>query len=149
MALARDGFRGFVPWKALQDKALPSAPGVYMVLCDSADPGTFLDASPAGWFKGKNPTVDPETLSKKWVESAAVVYIGKATDLRKRLRQFSRHGHGKPEGHWGGRYIWQLADAADLLVVWKEVPDPREEERRLLADFRREYDRIPFANLRM
>jgi len=79
-----------------------------------------------------------------------VVYIGKATRPPRRLRQFRDFGAGKPVGHWGGRLIWQLADADELVVAWKITAseDPLEAERSLLGRFRGEYGSLPFANFR-
>ena len=54
-------------------------------------------------------------------------------------------------GHWGGRYIWQLADSADLVVAWRrcnEGETAREREVELLSAFTQQYARLPFANLR-
>ena len=62
-------------------------------------------------------------LQNNWVDDAIVVYIGKATNLRAKLGQYRRYGLGRPVGHQGGRYIWQLADHAELLVAWRETPD--------------------------
>lgn len=57
----------------------------------------------------------------------------------------------RPIGHWGGRYIWQLADADELLVAWHPISwdeAAREYERRLLAHFGDlDEGRRPFANL--
>lgn len=78
-----------------------------------------------------------------------MIYIGKAAVLRDRLRGYMRFGEGKPAPHWGGRYIWQLADAKSLLVCWKATPDeaPRLVERRLIQEFCAQYGKRPFANL--
>jgi hypothetical protein len=54
-------------------------------------------------------------------------------------------------GHRGGRLIWQLADADELLVAWRSITwdeAARDFERRLLAAFAEQHDgRRPFANL--
>lgn len=110
----------------------------------------FVEQSPAGHFRDKDPTVDRATLHEHWVADCPVLYIGKARRARRRLRQYAGHGAGKPVGHWGGRYIWQLADATDLLVAWHVITwgeDPREYEKRLLKHFARLHQgRRPFAN---
>ena len=58
-------------------------------------------------------------------------------------------GQGKPPGHWDGRPIWQLANAKSLLIAWKELPAGglNQTEAKYHADFRREFGRLPFANL--
>lgn len=61
---------------------------------------------------------------------AHTVYLGKGDKLRTRLRTYARFGAGDPKAaHWGGRYIWQLADAAELLVAWRELGDRVETAR--------------------
>lgn len=81
-----------------------------------------------------------------------MVYIGKAEKqaLRKPLGQYIDFGLGKPVGHWGGRYIWQLADARDLKVCWRPVVNVPAgvEESRMIQAFKRAYGVRPFANLR-
>ena len=147
--LAAGGFVGFLPWKDLSLEEIPAEQGVYVVLNASADPPELLSQSPAGRFKGRDPTASRTTLETAWVEGCPLVYIGKAAGLRTRLRQYRDHGQGKPVGHWGGRYIWQLSDSDELLVAWKVTNDaPELVEREMLAAFVDRYGQLPFANLR-
>jgi hypothetical protein len=77
--------------------------------------------SPGGHFKEKDPTVTIPELQANWVADSSVIYIGKADAARKRLMQFAKFGAGQKIGHWGGRYIWQLADSNDQLVAWHPI----------------------------
>jgi hypothetical protein len=81
-------------------------------------------------------------------KSSSVVYIGKADNLRRRLRQFAQFGAGRPVGHRGGRLIWQLTRSTELLTAWRETPGEvaREVEKAMLVDFRAAYGKPPFAN---
>ena len=150
-SLKETGFVGFVPVAELWGGALrmiPDVPGVYVVCRVSDGAPVFLETGSGGHFKGKAPNVAVAELAANWVGGTPVVYIGKATSLRKRISQYVRFGQGKPVGHWGGRYIWQLADAPDLLFCWREVdgvPDAVETE--LICAFREAYGSRPFANL--
>jgi hypothetical protein len=148
------GFTGFVSFAELLDSwlsVIPTTGGVYAVLRESdADPA-FCPANPGGRFKGKDPTVDASVLTAAWIDGCAVIYIGKGDNLQRRLREYARFGRGDPIGHWGGRYIWQLADSADLIVAWRrcnEGETARETEVELLSAFTQRYARLPFANLR-
>lgn len=145
------GFKGFIPVSQLRDGVLnmiPDVSGVYMVLRVSDEAPVFLEKGSGGYFKGKEPNVSVAELEANYVDGASVVYIGKATSLRKRIRAYIRFGQGKPVGHWGGRYIWQLADAPDLLFCWREVDgDPDAVETELIRAFREAYGSRPFANL--
>ena len=92
--------------------------------------------------------MEQSALAANWVEGTEVVYIGKADNLRRRLSQFADFGAGKPAGHWGGRLIWQLPNVEALRVAWKETPGrvPIEAEAELIAAFRHQYGKPPFAN---
>ena len=145
-------FEGFIPivklWESLSD--VPENFGVYQVLLPSGRQPRFLSKSPAGHFKGKDPTVAPEVLRKNWVLGTRTLYIGKAEGqtLRKRIRQYLDFGRGKAIGHRGGRFIWQLVGARNLIVCWRVTENAGEVESRLLKRFETRYGRLPFANLK-
>lgn len=149
--LKMDVFNGFVRVFNLRGEALkdiPDVPGVYMVLRDSVERPDFLVRGSGGYFKGKDPNVPLSELCANWVEGANVLYIGKAKSLRKRISQYLRFGDGKPVGHWGGRYIWQLADAQELIFCWMPViGDADAVETEMICRFREHYGSRPFANL--
>ncbi len=85
---------------------------------------------------------------ERLVEKTDVVYIGKATELQKRLNQYFKFGNGKNVGHYGGRYIWQLEKPENLLVCWKITnEDPDKVESELIEKFKEIYSKRPFANL--
>lgn len=145
---------GWRTWEELRGEdfaPVPAGAAAYVVYRPSDRQPVFLPANPGGHFKGQDPTVDRSVLKAKWVPGAHTVYIGKADVANRRLKQFARFGAGEPVGRWGGRYIWQLADAAKLLVAWHAISWPeaaREYEKRLLARFAELDDgQRPFANL--
>jgi hypothetical protein len=148
------GFAGFVSFHQLRNGALDEVPvkgGVYVVLRMSKDEPAFLDESCGGHFKGKNPTELVEVLRAKWVAGTAAIYVGKGDNLRQRLKQYADFGAGRPVGHWGGRYIWQLADRDDLVVAWRPCQADQTAvafESKLVTLFKRENGgRLPFANI--
>ncbi|MBE5477838.1 hypothetical protein E3G68_005171 [Mycobacteroides abscessus] len=151
------GFTGWIPFAALPAAEVPTDPGVYVILRPTDDPPTFLEASPAGHFKGKDPTVPIDELRALWVPGTRIVYIGKANagargrrGLCKRLNEFRRYGAGEPVAHTGGCRIWQLTDHAELLVGWRTTVEAAaaDTETAMIDQFRAHYGRLPFANMR-
>ncbi len=148
---------GFQGWHRFGDirqhlGAIPtSAGGVYIVYREATHPPTFLERSPAATRRG-NPSEDAAVLAERWIEGVGLVNIGKAKhgQLRKRIRAYHSFGSGGSGRHSGGRYIWQLADALDYLVAWRELPAdvvPRDVEEAMIADFSDEYGKRPYANI--
>ena len=167
--LKKAGFKGFVSVSQLKSDGIHAygdrqadaeldRPGVYMVVRTDVSEPVFVPEGSGGHFKGKNPNVSVDELQANWVNETCVVYIGKAggrsskATLRKRIGQYIRFGSGEPVGHWGGRYIWQLEDADNLLFCWravKESEDAEELESELIADFKAQHGGFrPFANLK-
>jgi hypothetical protein len=115
----------------------------------------FVDRSPAGWFKGQDPTVPRAELERAWPNGAHCVYIGKAGSasaggrgLRQRIKEFRQYGDGRPVEHHGGRRIWQLADADDYVLAWLSSPgrDPEVIESELIKAFVVEHGKWPIGN---
>lgn len=142
------GFKGWLSFTDVRaSDAIPTTGGVYVVAYAYTPPVAFLPQNPGGRFKGKDPTVTADALSANWID-AGLVYIGKANQLRRRIREYADFGAGKPIGHWGGRLIWQLAHADQLSIAWRETPGevPEVVEAGMIAAFRQQYGKPPFAN---
>lgn len=152
-ALERAGFVGWVPWSSCPASLniIDSEwGGVYVIYRAGPLRPAYLDGSPAGTFRG-DPSVPREALDANWVPGSRVVYIGKGKHrrLRKRLKEFVGFGRGGRHRHWGGRLIWQLDKSEDLLVAWRRLPtelDPAAIETEMIAAFRADYGKPPFAN---
>src|SRR5947209_8025146 len=97
-ALEREGFSGFLTFGELSERLadVPSQGGAYIVLRTKKEPVEFLDSSPGGRFKGRDPTVESDVLQRKWIEGCEVLYIGKSDNIQRRLKQYAEFGSGKP-----------------------------------------------------
>jgi hypothetical protein len=146
-------FEGHVWIAALwQDRkaAIPNVQGVYVVRAPDGFVPTFLEASRGGRFKGRDPTISVDTLTKLWVAETPILYMGKTHDtLRRRIRALLDFGSGKPIGHWGGRALWQVRGAEQFVICWRPIvdEDPRTVEKSMIAEFVRNFGKRPFANL--
>jgi len=136
---------------------IPQQPGVYVVCRRARGNPKFLRKSPAGHFKGEDPSVTERVLRTKWVRESQILYIGKsggrsnAATLQKRIEVFMRFGQGKRVGHWGGRLVWQVKGFESFVVCWKPTPrkDPLKLEKEMLIDFKNNFRKLPFANWRL
>ncbi|WP_205030475.1 hypothetical protein [Psychroflexus aestuariivivens] len=155
--LKKLGFSGFKTVLELiaDPNILPNQMGVYLVLNSNIKKPEFLTKGLGGFFKGKDPNISLAELKNNWVDKSKTIYIGKAgglngnATLRSRLKQYLRFGQGFNVGHYGGRLIWQLKNHSELKFCWLTLTDiePRELEKKLLAEFIRQNGKRPFANL--
>lgn len=137
-------------WKGGYD-AIPSVEGVYVVMRDVKSAPVFLVSCPVPFHNGRSLAYSLSQLQARWLQVASIIYVGKSENLRSRIRAYCQFGEGKPRAHSGGRSIWQLADAKDLVIGWKTTTlcDPALEETRLLEQFKMTNGgRRPFANVR-
>lgn len=153
------GFDGFQSISRLSEssESIPKERGVYALLIPTGSEPSFNELGTGGHFKGRNPNVSLKTLESNWVRNTSTLYIGKAggtgssATLHSRLKQYLKFGQGKPVGHWGGRLVWQIEVASEILICWKVIKDrePRNVEKELLNEFVLIYGKLPYANLTM
>ncbi|MFC8041496.1 hypothetical protein ACFUOZ_19265 [Paenarthrobacter sp. NPDC057355] len=155
-SLTLDGFTGFRALDDLDPMRIPQGPGVFVILRKGDFEPAFLSKSAAGTFKKRDPSLKREALEAEWVPDASVLYIGKASagsqgnrGLRKQIQEFVDYGRGRPTVVWDARLIWQLRDALDLIIAWKELPasEVNPAEAAYHAAFVAEHGQLPFANL--
>lgn len=135
---------GTVPWGT---KPAVEGPGVYTVSL-SEDPsqlsgvletapvdvttvGDWIERVPSYTFRG-GAEPDPQEvtafLSTFWIPDESIVYIGKATSLKKRLGQYFSHRLGNRSPHAGGHWVKTLT-CLDHLYVHYAVVDTAEQGR--------------------
>ena len=155
-SLEAAGFVGFSAVATLQlDRCerVPVERGVYVVVRDPSHPLGFRAKSPAGFYRGVDPTLSLETLTKRWVDGASVMYIGIAAGsgvralLQQCIKRTVRFGGGAAIAHPGGATLWQLEGSTQLRFAWKVVDDdPRPQAGKLVAEFVARHGRTPFAH---
>jgi hypothetical protein len=96
----------------------------------------------------------PRCLGRKWVDGAELLYVGKAPrglsgrrGLAARLAELIAFGYGRGVGHWGGRYLWQLAGSGNLEVAWLATAAPAALENEILMSFCAAPGAFPFASI--
>lgn len=70
------GFKGFCSVSALRSSGfsgIPNTPGVYACVRTANAKVIFLSASPAGRFKGKDPSQKITDLERRWIEGADIL----------------------------------------------------------------------------
>jgi hypothetical protein len=99
LALVEAGFQGWRTWAALRQTDLaevPATPAVYVIVLPAAGSPRFAERSHGGRFKAKDPTMPTTVLAANRVSGTEVIFVGKADDAQRRLRQFARFVAGTP-----------------------------------------------------
>lgn len=140
------GFEGFVPFLGMDRTLLPPRRGIYAILLEQRNRPDFLSTN----IVTRRKPYPVKRLEAKWLDRMPVVYVGSAEPvdgLFGRLGDFARQS----SSHTGGRALWQIANARDLVVSWVETPDHTAEvvEKTYLQAFKSEFDHYPFANWRL
>lgn len=155
--LKEAGFSGFVTVERLNasKSLIPDVKGVYVVLRKMEDSTPeFLAKGSGPEYHGSTPMNYPvNILAYEWVPGTSIVYIGKTdSSLRKRISTYLRFGQGADAAHRGGRAIWQLPDASQLVFAWKSLPEYESAESlesTMIQLFKMSHNgQRPFANMR-
>lgn len=131
--------------------SIPKCPGVYRVTC----PGhSFLSANKVS-SNSSAVLYDASKLQSKYnkCKDKKILYIGKANGkngLHQRLKQYVLYGYDESKIHKGGRAIWQLENAKDLMVEYACVDNPEEMEKLLIKKYSEQNNgTYPLANWRL
>lgn len=83
----------------------------------------------------------------------SVLYYGRATNLRRRIKQYAKFGYaykdknGKSyEEHAGGKLLWYIKNNKMLEIEFYETTNFKAEEERLIREYYELYHELPFAN---
>lgn len=146
-------FKGFKTIRELKESCseVPSFNGVYLVLRRNNQQPVFSISSLGGYVKVPNdsPCYSLSYLQEQYVNGTCILYIGKSTNMRSRLRSYMRFGQGKRASHGGGRAIWQMTDVDDFVICWAEtLENSRMVEWRMIQAFKLSHEgKRPFANM--
>ena len=119
--------RGPVAWES---PVADTSSGVYVIAL--AEPGANFTA---------NLSEDP---LERWNADEEIIYIGRATRLRKRIAQFYRHEYGQSSPHRGGQDIKLLTGLTQ--VYWGLASEFAAAEKSMIDAFREEVGALPFGN---
>lgn len=129
---------------------LPASPGIYAVCLSGWQTRSFL--SDGGRAKHANPEAPSRLRSKReqilTSSPTDIVYLGKTSNLRRRVKDLARFGVGRVDNHKGGEWLWQLDGIDEAQVhMWCCSRDrPKSLKCKLLDRFRAEHGDLPFAN---
>ena len=155
------GFVGFAPFRTWAKGMIikpgePDAEGVYAIVRESMARPMFTEEDHS------KPRVTIRTAveaAEHWVPGVQVLYFGKgplrrATSRKRdglvqRIYEFQQHGYAGGANHYGGKLVWQIGDADQLLIAWKLLPEGTSEavESGLILGFKETRGIQPYANV--
>lgn len=132
-------------------KKIPRCHGIYKVYIPHNFVVKFKADSDAPYTNKQLKDVD--VLQRKWAEICkypgyedGLIYIGKSTDLRRRLSEFVRTGYGDAINHYGGSSIFQMENNKKLLIKIYECENCEEQEAEEIKKYVNFRKVLPLAN---
>lgn len=132
-------------------KKIPKCKGIYKVYMPHDFTIKFRSDSDAPYTKNQLKSVD--VLQNKWIEICkhpgyedGLLYIGKSTNLRRRISEFVRTGYGEAINHYGGSAIFQLENNKQLQIRIFECENCEERESQEIATYISYRKVMPLAN---
>jgi len=131
---------------------VPLQKGVYFVVVPDLFEVTFSTSTTAiREHMGQSLLYDPDMLKCKFSKTdKRILYIGKASGernrLRRRLWQLVRYGYGEAQNHMGGRALWQINNAPQLLIGYLPCEQATQAEAKLLREYFNRFETLPLAN---
>jgi hypothetical protein len=114
------------------DGALPRAP------LSSTAFERWLNVCPDLTVDGARPTIEElmRRVAAFWLRDEVIVYVGLATSLSSRLRQYYRMPVGARRPHAGGYFLKLLSNLDSLWVHYAQSSDPASAESAIIDRFR-------------
>lgn len=120
--------------------------GIYMVTV----PNEFVVRFTREVENKSHPIYCVEELIEKFNQGdKKTLYIGKAKDLQKRIKQYISYGLNKGKVHKGGRAIFQIEDYKQLEIELIYTNDYVLEEKKLQKQYLIDNKVLPLANWRI
>lgn len=128
---------------------IPCVSGVYFIWLPDGMEVQFTDKI----LNHQAPPYPIEVLCDKYSKSKdkRLLYIGKASGrkgLSRRIRQYVKYGWNEATNHKGGRAVWQIVHAEQLVLTYETCEDADSAEHELLCRFREQNHVLPLANWR-
>ena len=126
---------------------IPKESGIYRVLNLEGIPITFLDYSTNSKFKA----YPISKLQDKYIKTneSKLLYIGKAVNLHKRIKQYIEYGLNLIDNHKGGRSIFQIKDYKNLYIEVLLCDRCECVEKNMLIGYKEHYKELPVANMKI